>query len=147
MNNKNALIIGIRDEESVCYAIASEIKRAGYNLYASYQDDSTYDSVKRIAEDLGIKKIFPYDARKDTDLDAFTKAMKEARILEASTNHAGIARCNQLGISRNGIRYRHKIGKQTSVSIGHRKIALMLFDNRNQELRGQLQVSFFVFPQ
>ncbi|MGD8296965.1 MAG: hypothetical protein PVG67_11275, partial [Desulfobacterales bacterium] len=69
MENKNALIVGIRDEESICYAIANEIKRAGYNIYATYQDETTYDSVSRAAETMDIKKIFPYDARKDKDLE------------------------------------------------------------------------------
>jgi len=77
MENKNALIIGIRDEESICYAIASEIKRAGYNLYATYQNQTTYNSVSRVAEAMGIKKIFPYDARKDEDLESFSSAMKQ----------------------------------------------------------------------
>jgi enoyl-[acyl-carrier protein] reductase I len=77
MENKNALIVGIRDEESICYAIANEIKRAGYNIYATYQDETTYDSVSRAAETMDIKKIFPYDARKDEDLEAFTSAVKQ----------------------------------------------------------------------
>lgn len=71
MENKNALIVGIRDEDSICCAIASEIKRAGYNIYATYQDETTYDSVSRVAETMGIKRIFPYDARNDEDLEAF----------------------------------------------------------------------------
>ncbi|MGD8541341.1 MAG: SDR family oxidoreductase [Desulfobacteraceae bacterium] len=77
MENKNALIVGIRDEESICYAIANEIKRAGYNLYATYQDETTYASVSRVAEAMGIKKLFAYDARKDEDLAAFTAAVRE----------------------------------------------------------------------
>jgi enoyl-[acyl-carrier protein] reductase I len=80
MENKNALIVGIRDEESICYAIANEIKRAGYNLYATYQDETTYESVIRVAEAMGIKKLFAYDARKDEDLEAFTAAVKEEGI-------------------------------------------------------------------
>jgi enoyl-[acyl-carrier protein] reductase I len=80
MKTKNALVIGIRDEESICTAIATEIKRTGYDLYATYQDDSTYDGVSRVAEDLGIKKIFPYDARKDEDLEAFTEAIRSEGI-------------------------------------------------------------------
>lgn len=77
MQDKNALIIGIRNEESICYAIAQEIKRSGYNLYATYQDETTYDSVKRIADDMNIRAIFPYDARKDEDLESFTQAFKQ----------------------------------------------------------------------
>jgi len=80
MNAKNALIIGIRNEDSICYAIAEEIKRAGYNLYATYQDESTYDSVLRVADEFGIKKIFPYDARKDEDLESFTEAIRNEGI-------------------------------------------------------------------
>jgi enoyl-[acyl-carrier protein] reductase I len=80
MKTKNALIIGIRDEESICTAIAREIKRAGYNLYATYQDESTHDSVARVADELGINQIFPYDARKDEDLEAFTQAIRDEGI-------------------------------------------------------------------
>ncbi|MGD2009504.1 MAG: SDR family oxidoreductase [Desulfobacterales bacterium] len=80
MENKNALIVGIRDEDSICCAIASEIKRAGYNIYATYQDETTYDSVSRVAETMGIKRIFPYDARNDEDLEAFTSAVKQEGI-------------------------------------------------------------------
>lgn len=76
MKDKNALIIGIRNEESLCSAIAAGIKKAGYNLYATYQDETTREGVQRVAEDLGIKKIFKYDARKDEDLESFTTAFK-----------------------------------------------------------------------
>ena len=81
MKTKNALIIGIRDEESICTAIATEIKRAGYTLYATYQDESTYDSVSRVANNLGIKKLFAYDARMDADLEAFTAAIRSQGIV------------------------------------------------------------------
>ncbi|MGD9310505.1 MAG: SDR family oxidoreductase [Desulfosarcina sp.] len=80
MKSKNALIIGIRDEASICTAIATEIKRAGYTLYATYQDESTYPSVSRVADQLNIEKIFPYDARNDEDLEAFTQAVREEGI-------------------------------------------------------------------
>lgn len=80
MENKNALIVGIRDEESICCAIANEIKRAGYNIYATYEDEDTYAGVSRVAEAMGIKKLFPYDARRDEDLEAFTSAVKREGI-------------------------------------------------------------------
>lgn len=80
MNDKNALIIGIRDEESLCYSIACEIKRAGYNLYATYQDEITYASVQRVADEIGIKRIFPYDAHNDADLNALAEAIKQEGI-------------------------------------------------------------------
>lgn len=80
MKNKNALIIGIRNEESVCYAIAAEIKRAGYNLYATYQDETTRESVQKASEGLGVEKLFKYDARIDEDLECFTQAVKEERV-------------------------------------------------------------------
>ena len=80
MENKNALIVGIRDEESICYAIANEIKRAGYNIYATYEDEDTYAGVSRVAEAMGIKKLFPYDARRDEDLEVFTSAVRQAGI-------------------------------------------------------------------
>jgi len=80
MKQKSALIIGIRNEESVCYAIAAEIKRAGYDLYATYQDETTFPGVKKAADGLGIRKLFKYDARKDEDLEGFTQAFKDEGI-------------------------------------------------------------------
>ena len=80
MGKKNALIVGIRDEDSIASAIAAEIKRAGYDIYATYQDESTYAGVSRVAEALGIKKLVPYDARTDEDLEAFTAAVKKEGI-------------------------------------------------------------------
>jgi len=81
MKNKNALIIGIRNEESVCTAIAEEIKRAGYSIYATYQGESTLESVKQVADNLGIKKLFKYDARKDEDLEHLAGAIKKEGLM------------------------------------------------------------------
>lgn len=76
MQNRNALIVGIRNTDSICFAIAAEIKRAGYNIYATYQDETTRAGVEDVAEKLGIKKLYEYDARKDASLDALTDAIK-----------------------------------------------------------------------
>jgi enoyl-[acyl-carrier protein] reductase I len=76
METKNALIVGIRNEESVCYAIAEELKKAGHALYATYQDETTRPGVARAAEALGIQKLYPYDARKDDSLAALTEAIR-----------------------------------------------------------------------
>lgn len=80
MNNKNALIVGIRNEESICYAIAEEIKQAGYDIYATYQDETTYSGVSRVAESMGIKKLFAYDARKDEDLKVLKDTIRQEGI-------------------------------------------------------------------
>lgn len=77
MTNKNVLIIGIRDEESICHAIGEELKRAGYTIYATYQDEKTYPGVKRVAESLGIKRLFPYDARNEQDLINLRSAIEQ----------------------------------------------------------------------
>ncbi len=79
--DKNALIIGIRNHESVCSVIAAEIKRAGFNLYATYQDETTFEGVQQVAQSLGFKKIFKYDARKEEDLQAFIQAVKDEGIV------------------------------------------------------------------
>ncbi len=76
MMNKNALIIGIRNHESLCTAIAAEVKRAGYNLYATYEDETTFAGFQEVAEDLGIKKYFKYDACNDEDLHNFVEEVK-----------------------------------------------------------------------
>jgi len=53
---KNALIIGIRNQDSICYYIAKELIKNGYDIYATYQKE-TENSVKEIAKDIGIKKF------------------------------------------------------------------------------------------
>lgn len=88
MNEKNALVIGIRDEESNAYFIAKELKKNGYNLYATYQDEETANDVTRVAKELGIKKLFKYNVRKDEDLESFTKDIKEEGILLHAIVHA-----------------------------------------------------------
>lgn len=77
MNDRNALIVGIRDNDSLCTAIAVELKKAGYNLYATYQDDTTYASVARVAGSLGIKQLYGYDARRDEDLQSLAGALNK----------------------------------------------------------------------
>ncbi len=80
MGKKNALVVGIRDEDSIVSAIAAEIKRAGYDIYATYHNESTYDRVSQVAEAIGIRKLFPYNARKDDDLEALLSAVKKEGI-------------------------------------------------------------------
>ncbi len=81
MNQKNALIIGIRNQASIGVAIAQAMKDAGYNLYATYPDETVSEVVKSLAASLGIKKLYKYDARQDEDLEQLTKAIKAEGIL------------------------------------------------------------------
>lgn len=81
MGERNALIIGIRNSESLCATIAAEMKRAGYTLYATYQDETTLEGVREVAGELGFRKIFKYDARKDDDLEAFVTAFKAEGVM------------------------------------------------------------------
>ncbi|MCG8470384.1 MAG: SDR family oxidoreductase [Desulfobacterales bacterium] len=84
MTRKNALIIGIRNWDSLCAAIAVEMKKAGYTLYATYQDETTRREVEKVAEGLGIEKLFAYDARKTENLTCFTEAfLSEGIMLDA----------------------------------------------------------------
>ncbi|HCL56227.1 MAG TPA: hypothetical protein DHW82_04360 [Spirochaetia bacterium] len=78
--SKNALIIGIRNEKSLSYEIAKELIKKNYSVYATYQDESTLKSVKEAADELGIKAIYQYDARKDSDLESFTDALKKSGV-------------------------------------------------------------------
>lgn len=77
MAQRNALIIGIRNWDSICTAIAAELKKAGFTVYATYQGDETFADVEMVAKGLGIEKIFPYDARHTESLDAFVSAFAQ----------------------------------------------------------------------
>jgi len=86
---KNALVIGIRNEDSICYYIAKELVKNGYDVYATYQRE-TEKSVKEIANEIGIKKTYLYDARYDEDLENFTSQVKKDGIMIDALVH-GIA--------------------------------------------------------
>jgi enoyl-[acyl-carrier protein] reductase I len=73
--NKNAIVIGIRNEDSLCYYIAKQLKKQGYNIYATFRD-GTKEDVERVAGEIGIKKLYQYDAGSDQDLEKFTEAVK-----------------------------------------------------------------------
>ncbi len=72
---KNVLIIGIKNEESTCFAIAKALKKRGYEIYATYLNQEAKEDMERVAEELNFKKIYQYDARKDEDLASFTAQM------------------------------------------------------------------------
>lgn len=69
---KNALILGIRNEDSLCYFIAKELKKIGYDIYATYMNEQTKADVQRVAKEIGIVKLYRYDASLDEDLKSFT---------------------------------------------------------------------------
>lgn len=69
---KNVLIIGIRNEESTCYAIAKALKKQGYEIYATYINEEAKEDMERVAKELNFKNTYQYDARKDEDLESFT---------------------------------------------------------------------------
>ncbi len=97
---KNVLIIGIRNEDSLCYYIAKEMKKLGYEIYATYHDKSVLSDVKRVADEIGIKKIYRYDARKDKDLQSFTSDIKKDNIILDVIIH-GIAYSSDPGAQLN----------------------------------------------
>lgn len=99
---KNALIIGIKNEESNAYFIAKELKRVGYEIYATYPSEENLTDVKRVAEELGIKKLFKYDARKDDDLEKFSSEVKKDNIKLDAIVHA-IAYASATEAKRNNL--------------------------------------------
>jgi enoyl-[acyl-carrier protein] reductase I len=80
MQQKNALVVGIRNADSVCTAIAQEMKRTGYHIYATYQDESTREGVSEVAERIGVEALWPYDARKDEDIDRLAETIRSAGV-------------------------------------------------------------------
>ncbi len=67
-------------------------------------------------------------------------------IFKPGAHHPGIAGRHQLEIPGNGVGHRHKVAQQIALIVGYGKIALVLFDDRNQELGRQLEVFFLEFP-
>ena len=80
MRRKNALVIGIANTESISAGCAKELHANGYNIIPTYLNEKALPHVKEVTDEMGIRAIFPYDARKDEDLESFTEAVKQQGI-------------------------------------------------------------------
>ena len=74
MQGKKGLIVGVANNRSIAYGIAKECVNQGAEVILTYQNDKLKPRVEKVANELGIKNIYPLDVSKSEEL----KALKES---------------------------------------------------------------------
>lgn len=68
MRRKNALVIGIANQESISAGIAAELSANGYNIIATYLNDKAFPHVKEVTDQLRVTELFPYKVGNEEQL-------------------------------------------------------------------------------
>ncbi len=77
LENKNIIIMGVRNKWSIAWGIAKAAAREGANLIFSYQGEREKEGVEELVSELGNVPVFQCDVGSDEDLDVFFSAIKE----------------------------------------------------------------------
>lgn len=75
---KRGLIMGLANERSIAWGIASAAAKAGARLAFTYQGEALLKRVKPLAESLGSDLVVPCDVTDDAAIDAAFAAIREA---------------------------------------------------------------------
>lgn len=70
MAGKRGLIMGVANDKSIAWGIASQLARQGAALAFTYQGEALEKRVRPLAESVGASLLLPCDVTEDADLDA-----------------------------------------------------------------------------
>lgn len=73
MAGKKGLIMGVANERSIAWGIATALSEAGADIAFTYQGDALLKRVKPLAQSIGVDTLMPCDV---TDMDSVDKAFK-----------------------------------------------------------------------
>jgi len=77
MAGKNGLIMGVANERSIAWGIASTAHKHGAKLAFTYQGDALAKRVRPLAESVGSELVLPCDVTDDASIDDVFKAVGE----------------------------------------------------------------------
>ena len=77
MNGKKGLVIGVANNRSIAYGIAKACKNQGAELILTYQNDKLKKRVEKVADELGVKNIYPLDVSNPQEIDALKEAIEK----------------------------------------------------------------------
>jgi enoyl-[acyl-carrier protein] reductase I len=78
MHGKRGLIMGVANQNSIAWGIASMLHKHGAELAFTYQGDALGKRVKPLAESIGSKLVLPCDVEDVASLDATFAAIEKA---------------------------------------------------------------------
>jgi enoyl-[acyl-carrier protein] reductase I len=68
MRRKNALVIGIANQESISAGIAAALNANGFNIIPTYLNEKALPHVKEVTDLLGVSRLFPFQVGDDEQL-------------------------------------------------------------------------------
>ncbi|MDD6088323.1 MAG: enoyl-ACP reductase [Desulfovibrionaceae bacterium] len=77
LENKKCLILGVANQKSIAYGIASAFRREGARLAFSYLGEAIKKRVEPISEELGGEFIFPCDVSSDESIAQAVQTVRE----------------------------------------------------------------------
>ncbi len=77
MQGKKGLIVGVANNRSIAYGIAKACKNQGADIILTYQNDKLKKRVEKVADELGVKNIYPLDVSKPEEIDALKEAIEK----------------------------------------------------------------------
>jgi enoyl-[acyl-carrier protein] reductase I len=129
--NKKALIVGVANERSLAWAIASHLHEGGAELAFTYQGERLERRVRPLAESVGAKIIEQCDVADDAQIDAlFGKLRQQWGVLDMLIHSVAFARTEDLDArfvqtSREGFKIAMDISAFSLIALANRAEALM----------------------
>ena len=76
MNGKRGLIMGVANDRSIAWGIASTLAQHGAELAFTYQGDALLKRVKPLADQVGSRIVVPCDVTDEASIDATFAAVE-----------------------------------------------------------------------
>ncbi len=77
MKGKKGLIIGVANNRSIAYGIAKACKNQGADVLLTYQNEKMQKRVQKVADELGVEKIYPLDVSKPEEIESLKEAIEK----------------------------------------------------------------------
>ena len=77
MRRKNALVIGIANNDSISAGIAGELSRNGFNLVVTYLNEKAHPHVKAVTDELGVDALLPFKVGDVEQLDGIIAYLRK----------------------------------------------------------------------
>jgi len=131
LDNKNIVIMGLRNRWSITWGIAEAVKREGANVILTYQGEREQKNAAELAKELGACLLLQCDVSSDEDIDRLFDEIKKACGSIHGLVH-GIAHANRediqndfINTSRDGFIHALNISAYSLVALARRAAEIM----------------------
>ena len=77
MKGKKGLVMGVANDKSIAFGIASQLAAQGADMAFAYMGESLLKRVKPLSESIGVKNLIECDVTNDASMDAAFAKLKE----------------------------------------------------------------------